>query len=169
MGSTHAAIIWIGSLNLVCGCRIAPWMALLLSASQIRICIPENENTKTVFPGKWFQFLTQDQHYSTNCFRKFSSEKRLWPILWTEKPIHMHPYGACALDCRSSTLTQFLLNFAIGLASILTFFLFFSHFLSSGKCVVPLLFCSKFFCVNSSAKCYNMHGYLNANTTLYFR
>lgn len=34
--------------SLVCGCKIAPWMVLLLCASQICFCIAQKENAKTI-------------------------------------------------------------------------------------------------------------------------
>lgn len=111
-------------------------------------------------------FDTRPTQFEELFSQTFSGEKRLSPVF--ARKTNSFTFACRMHDCCSSTLTFSLFCYWTSFHFDFFPFLFFSYFFNLLTiCVVSLLLCSKFFCVNSSAKFHNMHGYLNANTTLY--
>lgn len=111
----NESVLWISSLWLqnctlngvafVCGSKMLlyckKWIRRRLE--HLRFCVQ-------IFLGRWLYCLTQNQHYSRNCFRKHFPVKNDYRQFWTEEPIDSLLHAACALDCWSSTLTLFFIS-----------------------------------------------------------
>lgn len=163
-------VLWISSLWLR-NCTLNG-VAFVCGSNVLLYCEKrheyEGDSSIYVFACKFFlvndfYFLTQNQHYSRNWFRNIFQWRTIIAN-YGPKNQFIHTCGMC------TWLLVFYFDafcyFAIGLASILTF----SFSSSSDKNVLfHRFFAQNSFAFHSSAKCYNMHGYLNANTTLSIR